>query len=200
MRNLVGVGFHLNGDKRTVVGTALPNIEKTEDRMQNWSDKPEPIGFGPVGRGWQPRISFAGTYNQQWMDETLPFVPEDFDDRYFQSAPLDQQLRDLSAGAMFRCQNMSEGSQFIARLPLLHVPVRFLFEDRIESMTVSPDTLILEPSFKRVILLGRTSVRLPRKFTVLREIQVGQRNRSLFYAKPCYKNLAEAVSALQRQH
>lgn len=40
-----------------------------------------------MGRSWQPRLRYAGTYDQHWMDERLPFLPEDFDLRYFQSAP-----------------------------------------------------------------------------------------------------------------
>jgi hypothetical protein len=77
VRNPVGVGYHLNRDERTIVGKGLPNIEKLDALMRKWSDKREPIGFGSLGRGWQPRISFAGTYDQQWMDEKLPFLPED---------------------------------------------------------------------------------------------------------------------------
>ena len=197
IRNLVGVGYHLNSDEKTIVGTALPNIERLDAPMRKWSDKPEIIGFGPVGRGWQPRIGFAGTYDQRWMDATLPFLPEDFDDRYFQSAPLDQQLSQLPARATFGCLNMSKGGRFVVHLPSLDVPVRFHFDDRTESLNVVLDTLILEPDAERVILLGRIGVPLPRRFTALREIQVGQPKRTLSSGKPHYKNLADAVKALR---
>lgn len=198
LRNPVGVGFHLNNDRNTIRDKPLPNIGRPDKPMRSWSDKPEPIGFGPIGRGWQPRIGFAGTYDQRWVDETLPFLPQDFDDRYFQSAPLDQQLSELSAGAVFGCLNMSEGGRFVARLPSLNVPVHFFFDDRTESSEVAPDTLILEPGVGRLILLGRTDVLLPRKITALREIQVGRRKRTPSAGKPHYKNLAEAVRAQQR--
>lgn len=198
LRNPVGVGFHLNGDKETIVGRPLPNIERPDGRMRSRFDKPEPIGFGPVGRGWHPRIGFAGTYDQRWMDERLPFLPEDFDDRYFQSAPLDQQLSQLAAGAAFGCRNMSENGQFVTRLPPLNIPVRFFFNDRTESLAVAPDTLILEPGARRLILVGRVGVLLPRKITALREIQVGQPKRTPSTEKPHYNDLAEAVTALKR--
>ena len=45
------------------------------------------MAFGPVGRSWQPRIRWAGTYDQKWMDEKFPFLPEDFDERYYQCRP-----------------------------------------------------------------------------------------------------------------
>ena len=49
-----------------------------------------PMALGPVGRGWRPRLSYAGTYDQHWIDEVFPFLPADFDDRYYQAAPEDQ--------------------------------------------------------------------------------------------------------------
>ncbi len=194
MRNLVGVGYHLNGDKKTIIGKPIPNIENPTARMQNWSDKIEPIGFNSVGRGWQPRISFAGTYDERWMEETLPFLPEDFDDRYFQSAPPDQQTQELPAGATFSCLNMSASGLFSVRLPAFRVPIRFLFEDRTELKSVVADTLILEPGEQRMILLGRTNVLLPRKFATLREIHVGRRAR-IPSSNPHYKNLNEMIDA-----
>jgi hypothetical protein len=196
LRNVVGVGFHRNG--HTILDRPLPNIERLGDTMRFWWDKPEPIGFGPVGRGWRPRIGFAGTYDQHWIDEIFPFLPEDFDERYFQSAPLDQQLRELPADATFGCLNMSETGRFVAKIPSLDIPVRFFFNDRTEALRLLPDTVILEPGSHRVIMLGRKSVPLPRKFTTLREIQVGHRKRTQSAGKPHYNSLADAVSALRR--
>ena len=171
VRNLAGVGFHLNRNN-DVLGTSLPNIEQPNAQMRHWLDKPEPIGFGPVGRGWQPRIGFAGTYDKAWMDERMPFLPEDFDNRYFQSAPMDQQRPRLSPGDTFRCLNMCENGIFTASLPPIDARVRFLFENSTNCLDLKADTLILEPKEKRLILLGRTSVPLQRKFTSLREIKV----------------------------
>lgn len=195
LRNLVGVGFHLNGDAETILGKPLPNIELPSRQMSSWSDKPEPIGFGPIGRGWQPRITFGGTYDQQWMDERLPFLPADFDDRYFQSAPLDQQVAQLSPGLVFGCLNMNVEGRFVVHVPMLDVPVRFVFDDRAESAAVIPDTLILEPDRWRVQLIGRVAMALPRKLTSLREIHVGRSS----VGKPHFSSLSEAISALRRR-
>ena len=193
VRNLVGVGFHLNGDADTIVGKPLPNIERSNSQIGSWSDKPEPIGFGPTGRGWQPRIAFGGTYDQRWMDERLPFLPADFDDRYFQSASLDQQVARLSPGQAFGCLNMNVEGRFAVHLPPLDVPVRFAFDDRAESAAVMPDTLILEPDRWRIQLIGRATIALRRKLTSLREIQVGRSS----VGKPHFSNLDEAIRALR---
>jgi hypothetical protein len=91
-RNTIGVGFHKNPDAQSIEGRPLPNLEHPRKPMRAWSDTPPPVGYGSVGRNWQPRIKFAGTYDERWRAERFPFLPEDFDPQYFQSAPLDQQV------------------------------------------------------------------------------------------------------------
>jgi hypothetical protein len=51
-----------------------------------------PAGFGPLGRAWTPRIQLAGRYDQHWLDERWPGLPQDFDMGYWCAAPADQQI------------------------------------------------------------------------------------------------------------
>jgi hypothetical protein len=197
--NPVGVDFHLNGDSESIRGKALPNIECADGLLASWSDKPTSIGFGSVGRGWSPRLQFAGTYDQRWIDETMPFLPQDFDNRYFQSAPIDQQLDELPDGSVFRCRNMTDSGDFVVRIPLFQVPVRYLFDDRSEVQMLGADTVILQPSQRRLILVGRVAMKMPRKMTALREIHVGTPRRAVHPDKPHYASLGQAVSALGRR-
>lgn len=196
LRNLVGVGFHVNDDEATLEGTPLPNIERPGATMRAWSDKPEPIGFGPVGRAWSPRVRLAGTYDQRWFDEVRPFLPADFDDHYFQAAPLDQQLAALPPDAVFECTNMCERGHFVARLPVLRVPVAFRFAGGDRAAQLVHDTVILEPDRRRVVVLGRASVSLGRKLTELREIHVGRATQRP--DRPVYPDLATAVRSQRK--
>ena len=50
-----------------------------------------PAGFGCVGRSWAPRVSLTGTYDAHWQEERWPLSPTDFDEHYWNAAPLDQQ-------------------------------------------------------------------------------------------------------------
>lgn len=172
-RNPVGRGFQVNSRTEAIDGQPLPCIEHPGSRMKRWNDRPEPIGFGPVPRFATSRARYAGTYDQHWMDEVLPFLPEDFDTRYFQAAPPDQQFEALSEGMAFACVHMNHTGLFRVRLPRLSVPVSFHFDDRIRVPTVTPDTLILRPHEHQIVLLGRARAPLPRKFTRLREVTVG---------------------------
>ena len=70
--------------------------------MNFWNDRPTPIGFGPVPRFAKARVRYAGTYDEHWIENVLPFLPQDFDDRYFQAAPEDQWLDTLAEGMSVR--------------------------------------------------------------------------------------------------
>jgi len=172
-RNPVGRGFQVNERAEAIEGRPLPSIEHPGSRMTRWNDRLEPIGFGPVPRFAPERARHAGTYDAHWMAEVLPFLPSDFDDRYFQAAPADQQCDSLAEGTAFACLHMNHAGVFRVRLPALSVPVSFMFDDRVRVPTVTPDTLILQPHLGRIVLLGRARAPLPRKFTRLREVRVG---------------------------
>ena len=80
-RNPIGCGFG-----RMVPGQLLPNIYPLHTGGAD-SVTPEPWGFAPVGRGWLPRSLLAGTYDAAWQNERMPFLPLDFNYRFFQCAP-----------------------------------------------------------------------------------------------------------------
>lgn len=52
----------------------------------------QPAGFGPLGRPWTPRIQRAGHYDEAWLQQHWPGLPRDFDMRYWNCAPVDQQI------------------------------------------------------------------------------------------------------------
>ena len=193
MRNPLGRGYLDTDSDAASDGTPLPCIERPDALLKTRLGRPEPIGFGPVPRFAAARVRFAGTYDQHWQDHVLPFLPGDFDDRYFQAAPEDQQVEALSEGTAFMCLNMNPSGRFVVRLPAMAVPVAFCFDDRVERAVLTADTLHLVPHESRIVLVGRVGVTLPRKFVRLREVRVGHvRPR-----KPHFRHLGEAVTELR---
>ena len=84
-RNPVGVGFgYPNGNTEEPV--RLPNIEDPKRPWKRWGDRPPPTGFGFISPHWQPRASFAGTYDKKWDETRKPLLPTDFDRRFFNAA------------------------------------------------------------------------------------------------------------------
>jgi hypothetical protein len=84
-RNPVGTGFRSKYGKFKD-GFRLPNIEDPKNLITGWGDTPSPVGFGFISPDWQPRASFAGTYDDTWRKERMPLLPFDFDRRFFNAA------------------------------------------------------------------------------------------------------------------
>src|SRR3954466_2803090 len=88
MRNPVGVGFHKDLRPEVVEGAPMPNTEETGRPITSPdSEAPITMSLGAVGRGWEPRFKYAGTYDTAWVDHHFPFLPPDFDEQYYQAAP-----------------------------------------------------------------------------------------------------------------
>ena len=90
--NPVGRGWHYHRYLERITGSPLPNTGEPGDPVRDPQGNYRPMAFGPIGRGWPSRIRHAGTYDQDWIDNVFPFLPADFDIRYYQCAPEDQQI------------------------------------------------------------------------------------------------------------
>lgn len=85
--NPVGRGLFARKTKINYVGQPLPQIEHPEHLLRSPKDRPPPVGFTPIPPSWHPRITFAGTYDAEWQKSRNPFLPDDFDERFYQTAP-----------------------------------------------------------------------------------------------------------------
>ncbi|RMI00752.1 MAG: DUF2169 domain-containing protein [Calditrichaeota bacterium] len=171
--NHVGKGYYTNTDLALMDGKPLPNTEEINNPITKPDGKYKPMAFGVVGRAWQPRASYAGTYDQQWLDEHYPFLPPDFDNRYFQAAPEDQWCEHLRGGEAVRLVNLTPEGKMAFRLPVFEVPVKLIYRSHNEELRNILDTVIIEPDKRRCILTWRGSTRLKEKPNFLYEIWVG---------------------------
>lgn len=83
-RNPVGCGVHR--DERRALDQELPQIEDPQQLLRTHAERPAPVGLGPIGRWWTPRVGFAGTYDDKWREERAPLWPLDLDNRFFHAA------------------------------------------------------------------------------------------------------------------
>lgn len=208
--NPTGVGFHSHREGKQVEGMPLPNLEHPKQRLTSFRDRVKPVGFGCIGRNWKPRIDYAGTYNQYWRDEVAPFLPADFDNHYFQSAPVDQQFPLFKGGEVIRCVHMAVHALVEYHIPPHRIPVNFGFMDGDVTRFGVLDTVILEPHLRLAMLTWRASIPLGKKLHTLRSISIGvgehprriNANQQAYRrGKPFFKGLNEAVRWLrQRRH
>jgi hypothetical protein len=173
LRNPVGVGFHHAPSADPDVRTQAPNITYPGEPYLNPSDRPKPAGFGALGRGWQPRLGFAGTYDQAWIDTQWPLPPHDLDPRHHLCTPPDQQLPRLSGGEEVTLIGLTPSGRWDFRLPKISAPVRLIYEDRMDETEFAPDTVVIEPDLGRVTLKARLCFVTRRNRPALREIVFG---------------------------
>lgn len=182
-RNPVGVGYHHAVSADAAIRTQAPNVTYSSEPFVNSGDRPRPAGFGAIGRGWQPRLAYAGTYDQAWIETQWPLPPKDFDPRYHLCAPTDQQLTQLSGGEEVQLVGLTPTGRWNFRLPRIVAPVRLIYDDRIEERAFTTDTVLIEPDLWRVTLKARLSFITRRNRPALREIVFGHVTPALLLAR-----------------
>lgn len=176
LTNPVGVGFHEYLNSNSVVGKALPNTEEVDNPVTKPSDKYRPMSFGPVGRAWQPRITFAGTYDQNWLDNIFPFLPPDFNQAYFQAAPPDQQMSYPGGGERVALINLTPEGRTVFHLPHIKLLVWFFLKNGEEKEAQAVmDTVMIEPDARRFMVVWRTSFPLRRNMFEIAQVIVGEK-------------------------
>ena len=180
MENPIGVGFHHHLKGEFIDGQPLPNTEELKKPIKKPDGTYRPMSFGPVGRGWQPRSTFAGTYDQVWLDEVFPFLPADFDEAYFQAAPLDQQVPYPTGGEPVALMNLTAQEQYWFPFPHIDVLAWFFRKDgeEAESRAVV-DTVVIEPDLKRFTVTCRTALPLKRNMLEMELVVVGNNPEDL---------------------
>ena len=156
--NPVGVGYARN--KRTLQGKPAPNIEQGEPR--GWSPDEQPVGFGPIASHWQPRVSFGGTCDEKWQRERMPLLPTDFDDRFYQCAPSDQQFDEyLRGGEPVELRNLTPNGRLSFQLPKVRLRYATFFIGQSEPVTHEGwlHTVVLEPDVPRLLMVWHTRLK-----------------------------------------
>ncbi|MEH6348539.1 DUF2169 family type VI secretion system accessory protein [Pseudomonas sp. 3JA] len=203
--NPVGVGFYPSASSTQTNGLPLPNTEELDRPVTAPHEHYKPMAFGPIGRAWRQRIQWAGTYDQAWLDHQFPFLPEDFDVRYFQCAPEDQQIDYPRGGEEVALLNLSDKGRSAFRLPAnLKLAMLVVFHDDSTREAVAVvDTIILEPDANRLTLTWRASSPLGRNIREVAKVIVGQTaaqfeqakaNEERMRAKQHFKSLAQLIA------
>ncbi|MBW2636336.1 MAG: DUF2169 domain-containing protein [Deltaproteobacteria bacterium] len=156
-RNPIGTGFFIRHSREAIHDRPLPNIEDPKRLIRSWKDKPSPQGFGFIARHWMPRVQYAGTYDEAWREKRCPMLPEDFDERYFQSAHPDLVATCfLSGNEPVRLVNLSVAGIYEFALPGDGVAVSTKFGIRNNRKRANLDTVALFPDESKMVLLWRS--------------------------------------------
>lgn len=197
--NPIGIGYHKSIDPHLIDGSPAPSTEAPGIPVDHPQGSFRPMSYGPLGRSWYPRISYAGTYEDHWLDEQFPFLPDDFDPRYYQCAPEDQQCQYLQGGEKVSLSNLTPEGRCQFMIPRLEMPVCFFKTTarRVETKAVI-DTLVIEPDEQRFSLTWRAQLRLHRSIFDIPEVLVGTANRLWWRSRDTGKHYYPSLARLAR--
>ncbi|WP_342113453.1 DUF2169 family type VI secretion system accessory protein [Pseudoduganella sp. OTU4001] len=185
MRNPVGKGFHRHLRGEWLNGSPLPNTEELKRPIDSPDGEYIPMAFGPQGRGWSARLQYAGTYDQNWVDNVFPFLPADFNNLYYQAAPQDQQIEFPLGGEEVVLVNLTPDGNVRFKLPAIAVPVYF-FGTRgalRNEVKAQLDTVALYPDSGVFTLTWRASLALERNIFEIPQVIAGTMSRGWWRAR-----------------
>lgn len=177
--NPIGCGY--NPHTSFADGQAVAQTESPMQPVSSPSGSYLPMSFGPLGRNWAQRVRFAGTYDIQWQENDFPFLPNDFDPRYFQSAPEDQQLDELVGGELVILANLTHpaltpSGRLTFHLPNLAMHISLIPKQGVpERVAARADTLVLEPDNQRFTVVWRVVQDLHNDIMRYTAIEIGER-------------------------
>ncbi|EAR22484.1 DUF2169 family type VI secretion system accessory protein [Nitrococcus mobilis] len=196
MANPVGRGYHRKLKGSLIDGTPMPNTEESGRRVKMPNLAYRPMAFGPLGRGWESRLGYAGTYDQHWLDNIFPFLPSDFRDEYYQAAPADQQIPYPQGGESVALLNLTPEGRTAFHLPAIEVPVVFFRKqgDRHETHAVV-DTIALAPDAGLFTMTWRASIPLRRNIFEVPQVLAGKMSRAWWRARELGKTYYPSLAA-----
>lgn len=173
--NPSGLGWAGKKTLKQLDGQQAPQLEHPDHPVTRPDSKLPPCALSAVARHWMPRRRHAGTYDDHWRREVFPLLPADFDERFHQFAPEDQQMPHPTGGETVRLINlMPDRPALEFALPRFDMQVRVLRADyRQEAPTAVVDTLFFEPGQRRFSVVWRASVRQHRSIQEFREVAIG---------------------------
>lgn len=112
--NPVGPGVVTHQTSHKIAVTA-PQIEHVDTPIIDALEVYQPQGFAPIAPVWRFRERFVGTYDATWLETQHPFLPPDFDPRFYNAAhPALQFDPYLRGDELIRVANMFPGRPDLA--------------------------------------------------------------------------------------
>jgi hypothetical protein len=172
-RNPVGVGFTGGRGIEDLVGQPIPNLEDPSMPLERLGQNPTPACFAPAAPHWLPRRGFAGTYDEQWQRKRAPYLPLDFDPRFFQCAAPELTFdRYLQGAEPVEIHGVTPDGPIAFPVPEAHLQVDVRVAGESEYPPVNLETLLIEPDENRLCLTWRAALPCDRKVLKVEKVTV----------------------------
>lgn len=171
-RNPVGVGYSDKKQKTDLDGTPLPNLEYPNDVICHQGDIIAPACFAPLAPNWEPRATYGGTYDEHWKTTRAPYLPDDYDLRFMNSASADQQYSGfLIGGEPVSIKGMHASGDINLTLPQINLRNRIRKKGDYAPPFVL-ETLILNPNNLQLSMVWRSALECDKQALNIEEINI----------------------------
>ncbi|MGF1751783.1 DUF2169 family type VI secretion system accessory protein [Vibrio cionasavignyae] len=153
----------IGGDIRNRLGSGIAssNKELIEQRVpsvfyqnEDWSSTGKSLrvaGFGPIPPFFASRLAYAGTFDKHWQENRRPMLPVDFDRRFYQSAPKDQQCNGyLKGGERLVMSGFCHDETMVFRIPSEQYVALVTFQDEQQRVDMDIYTVFVDTENRTV--------------------------------------------------
>jgi hypothetical protein len=140
---------------------ALPLIEDPKRPVTKFGVAYPVEGCAVVTKAWDVRLQYAGTFDAEWDEHKKPFLPDDFQFRYWNGAHPDLQLPYLHGDEHITLTNMRVGEASGVALQLPSHSASLLLEEKpnqFSRQNARLDTVIINLELQQLQLLWRAAV------------------------------------------
>jgi len=179
-RNPIGRGFRGKRKSAELEGMELPNVEDPRCLVADKGDKASPAGFAFVSPAWLPRREYAGTYDEAWQKNRAPYLPDDFDPRFFNSAHPDFTFdRYLQGGEPVMLDNLSPDGPLRFNLPVCQVETCVRIAGKVNKPPPHLETVLIEPEKRRLSMTWLSQVSCDKRTLRVERVDVNLRDLQL---------------------
>ncbi len=173
VRNPVGRGYAEKSGTSAINGMLLPNLENPTALIERYLDKPTPACFGFCAPHWHPRASYAGSYDSDWTRERSPYLPDDFDKRFFNMAHPDLIYPGfLQGGEAVKITHMHPEGGLQFEVPTVRFVVVADVAGILKEAVMNMETLILEPNILQMSMVWKGAVPCDKKALKIDSVKI----------------------------
>jgi len=172
-KNPVGSGFAGKRSISEMNDIPLPNLEDPAMLIQQHTDQPDPACFAFSSPTWKPRVDFVGTYDEKWQTQRAPYLPKDFDKRFFNMAHSHLIYPEyLEGGESVRITNMHSAGDMQFNLPRVNLLSQVEVNNRQKNPRFNLETLLIEPNQLQMSMVWRAALPCDKQTLKIKDIAI----------------------------
>lgn len=185
-RNPVGCGFLGKRAPHELLGKPAPNVEDPRAPVEGPSVRGKPVGFGAIAPSWAPRVQHVGTYDDAWEKTRAPYLPRDFDRRFFNVAPEGLVFpQGLVGGEPVAMLGLHPSGMLRFDLPRCELGIVVTLAGKEQRLACRLETVVLEPTDERFSLSWRASLPVDKKLLKVEQVAVSlERTAGVYGGQP----------------